>query len=73
MSLYSQNDGLVCKVFPSSLGLTAMKWFNDLRKWSIQKFRELMQAFGAWFIMCSKVSQSIGDLLSMRMRSGETL
>ena len=32
MSLYSHNDGLMCKVFPSSLGLTTMKWFNGLRK-----------------------------------------
>ena len=31
-SLYSHNDGLICKVFPSSLGLTTMRWFNGLRK-----------------------------------------
>lgn len=35
MSLYSQNNGLMCKVFPSCLGLTAMRWFNGLRKGSI--------------------------------------
>ena len=34
MSLYSHNDGLMCKVFPSSLGLTTMRWFNSLRKGS---------------------------------------
>ena len=73
MSLYSQNDGLMCKVFLSSLWPTAMKWFNGLRKWSIRNFGELMQAFGAQFIMCSKVPQSISALLSMRMKSGETL
>ena len=32
MSLYSQNDGLMCKVFPSSLGPTAIRWFNGIRK-----------------------------------------
>ena len=32
-----------------------------------------MQAFGARFITCNKVPQPIGSLLSMRMRSGETL
>ena len=73
MSLYSHNDGLMCKVFPSSLRPTAMRWFNGLRKGSIRNFEELMQAFGARFITCSKVPQPIGALLSMRMRSGETL
>ena len=33
--IYSYNDRLMCKVFPSSLGLTAMRWFNGLRKGSI--------------------------------------
>ena len=32
-----------------------------------------MQAFEVRFIMCSKVPQPIDALLSMRMRSGETL
>lgn len=32
MSLYSQNDRLMYKVFPSSLGPTTMRWLNDLRK-----------------------------------------
>lgn len=50
-----------------------MSWFNGLRKGSIQNFGELMQAFGARFIICSKVPQPIGALLSMRMRSDETL
>ena len=55
MSLYSRNDGLMCKVFSSSLVLTAMRQFNGLWKGSIHNFGELMQAFGVRFIMCSKV------------------
>jgi len=27
MSLYSQNDGLICKMFPSSLRPMTMRWF----------------------------------------------
>lgn len=72
MSLYSQNDGLMCKVFPSSLGPMAMRWFNGLRIRSIQNFRELMQVFRSRFIMCHKFPQPIDAFLSMRMRSGET-
>ena len=32
MSLYIHNDALMCKVFPSSLGPTALRWFNGLQK-----------------------------------------
>ena len=72
MSLYLQNDGLMYKVFPSGLGPTTIRWFNSLRKCSIRNFEELMQAFRARFITCSKVPQLINALLSIRMRSGET-
>ena len=30
MSLHAHNDALMCKVFPSSLGSTALRWFNGL-------------------------------------------
>lgn len=73
MSLYSHNDRLMCKIFPSSLGPIAMRWFNRLRKGSIRSFEELIQEFGARFITCNKVQQRIGALLSMKMRSRETL
>ena len=32
MSLHTHNIALMCKVFPSSLGPTALRWFNGLRK-----------------------------------------
>ena len=73
MSLYSHNDRLMCKIFPSSLGPIAMRWVNRLRKGSIRSFEELIQEFGARFITCNKVQQRIGALLSMKMRSRETL
>ena len=46
MSLHTHNDGLMCKVFPSSLGPTALRWFNGLRKSSVHDFTELIQEFG---------------------------
>ena len=55
MSLYSRNDGLMCKVFSSSLGPMTIRWFNGLRKGSIHNFEELIQAFRAQFIICSWV------------------
>ncbi|XP_065630824.1 uncharacterized protein LOC136068086 [Quercus suber] len=73
MSLHTHNDALMCKVFFSSLGPTALRWFNGLRKGSIQNFAELIQEFGIWFVTCSRVPQPVDALLSMKMRVGETL
>ena len=72
MVVHSKNETLMCKVFPSSLGPVAMRWF-DLGVGSIDSFKELTQAFGSHFITCSRVSRPLDSLLSMSMREGETL
>ena len=41
MAVHSKNEALMCKVFPSSLRLVAMKWFDGLRAGSIDSFKEL--------------------------------
>ncbi|XP_050269056.1 uncharacterized protein LOC126713356 [Quercus robur] len=73
MSLHAHNDALMCKVFPSSLGSTALRWFNGLRKGSIRNFAELIHEFGAQFVACNRVPQLVDALLSIKMRVGETL
>ena len=73
MSLHTHNDVLMCKVFPSSLGSTALRWFNELQKGSIHSFAELIQEFGARLVTCSRVPQLMDALLSIKMRVGETL
>ncbi|XP_075665403.1 uncharacterized protein LOC142635074 [Castanea sativa] len=73
MSLHTHNDALTCKVFPSSLGPTALRWFNGLRKGSIHNFDELIQEFGVQFMTCSWVPQQVDALLSMKMGAKETL
>ncbi|XP_065617079.1 uncharacterized protein LOC136062204 [Quercus suber] len=73
MSLHTHNDALMCKVFPSSFGPTALRWFNGLRKGSIHNFVQLIQEFGIRFVSCSREPQPVDALLSMKMRVGETL
>ena len=73
MSLYNQNDVLMCKVFSSSLEPTTFRWFNGLKKGSIHSFRKIIQEFGVRFITCSRVPQPVDTLLSIKMRAGETL
>ena len=71
MAVYSKNETLMCKEFPSSLGPMAMRWFDGLGAGSIDSFKELTQAFGSCFITCSRVPQPLDSLLSMAMREGK--
>ena len=73
MSLHTHNDALMCKVFPSNLKPTTLRWFNGLRKGSIHNFAELIQEFGVRFVTYSRVPQPVDVLLSMKIRVGETL
>ena len=73
MAVHSKDEALMCKIFPSSLGPVAMRWFNVLRANSIDSFKKLTRAFGARFITYSRVRQPLESLLSMSMREEETL
>ena len=58
MVVHSKNEILKCKVFPSSLGPVAMRWFDGLGVGSIDSFKELTLAFGSHFITCNRVPRS---------------
>ena len=73
MAVHSQDQALMCRVFPSSLGSMPMRWFDGLRKNSISSFKKLTQSFCSWFITCSRVPQPPDSLLSMSMREGESV
>ena len=73
MAVYSKDETLMCKVFPSSLGPMAMRWFGVLRTSSINSFEELTWAFSSRFITCTKVPWPLDSLLSLSMWEGETL
>ena len=67
MAVHSKDEVLMCKVFPSNLGLVAMRWFDGLRANSINSFKELTQAFGFRFITCCRVPWPLDLLLSLFM------
>ena len=73
MAIHSKDEALMCKIFPSSLCLMAMRWFKGLKANSINSFKKLTQSFGAHFITYCRVPLLLGSLLSMSMREGETL
>ena len=73
MAVHSQDEALLCRVFPSSLGPMPMRWFDGLRTNSISSFNKLTQSFYSRFITCNRVPQPLDSLLSMTMREGESV
>ena len=73
MVVHSRNKALMCKVFPSTLGPVAMRWFDGLGVGSIDSFKELTRAFGSHFVTCNRVPRPLDSLLSMTMREREIL
>ena len=73
IAVHSKDEVLMCKVFPSSLGLVVMRWFDGLEADSIDSFKELTQAFRSCFITCSRVPRPLDSLLFLSMRKGENL
>nr|XP_023920092.1 uncharacterized protein LOC112031628 [Quercus suber] len=73
MAVHSKNEALICKVFPSSLGLVAMRWFNGLKVDSISSYRQLTKAFGSRFVTNSIEPRPLSALLSLTMHDRETL
>ena len=73
MAVHSQDEALLCRVFPSSLGPMPMRWFDGLRMNSINSFKKFIQSFCFRFITCSRVPQLLDSLLSMTMREGESV
>ena len=63
----------MCKVFPSSLGPMAMRWFNGLKTNSIDSYRQLAQAFGSRFVTNIRAPRPLSALLSLFMHDGKTL
>ena len=73
MAVHSKNEALMCKVFPSSLGPVAIRWFNGLKTNSIDSYKQLIQAFGFRFITNTRVPRPLSSLLSLSMHEGETI
>ena len=73
MAVHSKDEALMCKVFPSSLGPVAMRWFDSLRADSIGFFKELTRAFGSRFVTCNRVPWPLGSLLSLSMGDSEDI
>jgi hypothetical protein len=73
MALSRNNDPLMCRLFPSSLGEVAMRWFNQLGTRTIYSWDQMAEAFVARFITNSRKRKEMSTLLTMKLEDNETL
>jgi hypothetical protein len=73
MALSRFNDPLMCRLFPSSLGEVALRWFNQLGRRTINSWIEMAKAFVARFITNSLKTKEMDALLTMKLQSNETI
>ena len=59
MAIYSQNEALMCKIFPFSLGSMAMRWFNGLKTNSVSSHKQLTRDFCSRFITNTRVPRPL--------------
>ncbi|XP_028112451.1 uncharacterized protein LOC114310608 [Camellia sinensis] len=73
MSLWSQDEALMCKIFPSSLEKFRIRWFNHLPARSIYCWKQLSEEFLARFISSTKIPKESDTLFGIRKEYEETL
>ncbi|KAM7502432.1 hypothetical protein LguiB_001336 [Lonicera macranthoides] len=73
MAYWRGEEALMCRMFPASLGDTALRWFDKLPPAKIDSFRELAEQFAARFITNSRMIKGPEALTQLRKKSGETL
>uniref|UniRef100_A0A2N9IWJ5 Retrotransposon gag domain-containing protein n=1 Tax=Fagus sylvatica TaxID=28930 RepID=A0A2N9IWJ5_FAGSY len=65
MAIHNNNDALMCRVFPSSLGEVGLRWFDRLEHGSIRSWKEMSKIFTARFITNTRKPKEIDSLLAL--------
>uniref|UniRef100_A0A2N9FCE9 Uncharacterized protein n=1 Tax=Fagus sylvatica TaxID=28930 RepID=A0A2N9FCE9_FAGSY len=73
MALWRYKDPLMCRIFPSSLGEVALRWFNQLERGSIGSWSQMAEVFVGRFITNSRRSRGLDTLMVIRLGSNESL
>ncbi|KAF5934401.1 hypothetical protein HYC85_030572 [Camellia sinensis] len=73
MTLHADNEALMCRIFPNSLGPLAVRWYYKLELASIKSFYQLQKSFRARFITNEVQPKQADSLWAMQIQSGETL
>uniref|UniRef100_A0A2N9IKR9 Reverse transcriptase domain-containing protein n=1 Tax=Fagus sylvatica TaxID=28930 RepID=A0A2N9IKR9_FAGSY len=73
MALWRYKDPLMCRIFPSSLGEVALRWFNQLERGSIGSWSQMAEVFVGRFITNSRRSRGLDTLMVIRLGTNESL
>ncbi|XP_028080450.1 uncharacterized protein LOC114282021 [Camellia sinensis] len=73
MSLWSRDEVLMCKVFPSSLGETGLRRFDRLPAGSIYDWKQLSEEFLARFVSNTKIPKEPDTLFGLQNEQEEML
>ena len=71
--MYSHDDRIICRVFPSILKYVASNWLYSLRPNSFHSFDEVTRAFVDQYISRKEIMKNSHTLLSIKMGGGESL
>jgi len=71
--MYTWNDVILCRVFPTTLKGVALSWFTRLPLLSIDCFNTLVKKFGAQFATSRPYHLTSIDLVNIRQENGESL
>jgi len=73
ISLYTWNDVVMCRVFPTTLNGAALSWFTRLPPLCIDCFDTLVKKFGAQFATSRPRHLTSIALVNIRQEKGESL
>jgi hypothetical protein len=73
MALSRHNDALMCKLFPSSLGEVALRWFNQIDQGTISSWDQMAEAFVGRFITNSQRPKGMDALMTMKLGHNESI
>jgi len=73
VSLYTTEDAIFCRVFPTTLKDAALSWFKELPPMSIDCFSTLVARFGTRFVLSRRHHLTAFALVNIRQEEGEAL
>ncbi|XP_068479118.1 uncharacterized protein [Phaseolus vulgaris] len=73
ISLYTWNDAILCRVFPTTLKGAALSWFTRLPPLSVDCFDTLIEKFGAQFATSRPHHLTSIALVNIRQEQNESL
>ena len=73
MALWRYNDPLMCKMFLSSMGEVALRWFNQLERGTIGSWSQMAEIFVGRFITNSWRSKGLDTLMMIRLGDNESI